>query len=253
MALHMLRSSPSFTVTLRGYDKDEVDEYIESVRESQEHEIDGRADAESRVQFLESELRRMSNRVSELETSVLSETPRSIEGLGQRLALILEHAEVGATETIEKASEEANEALVRARQDADRIMHAAEQRMADCESQAAIVIRSAEESAEKTQAQAQQSADLIVRDAEAHATARIADVEQWAAEVRAQILEDQARAREEFARVKVVREQEIADLIARRRDVVDSLRQVCHSLEESISDAGEPVRPELSVVEEETD
>jgi hypothetical protein len=29
MALHMLRSTPSFTISLRGYDKEEVDEYVD--------------------------------------------------------------------------------------------------------------------------------------------------------------------------------------------------------------------------------
>ncbi|MGH9059723.1 MAG: DivIVA domain-containing protein, partial [Acidimicrobiales bacterium] len=237
MALHMLRSTPSFTVTLRGYDKDEVDEYIESLRDSQEGDAEALADADSRVQFLDSEVQRMTGRVSDLERALRSETPRSIGGLGERLVLILDQAEAGANETVALAQSEADSILAAAHQAGEAARHEAERTTGEAQARAANTCKTAEQTAWRLEHEAQLRADEILRQSEAQAEARIAEIEQWAAQVRAQITSDQVRAREEFARVKARRDSEIHDLISRRDAIISGMDGVSGSLLKAIAEA----------------
>ncbi len=237
MALHMLRSTPSFTVTLRGYDKDEVDEYIDSLRDSHDGDAEALADADSRSQFLESEVRRMTGRVGDLERALRSETPRSIDALGERLVLILDQAEAGATETVAVAENEASGIMAAARQAAEEARVEAARVMSDAQARAANTTKTAEQTAWRLEHEAQQRADEVVRQAEAQAEARITEIEQWAAQVRAQITSDQVHAREEFARVKGIRDEEIRELIGRRDAIIAGLDAVSRALVHTISDA----------------
>jgi cell division septum initiation protein DivIVA len=144
MALHMLRSTPSFTISLRGYDKEEVDEYVDSLREG--HDVDAEAleEAGAAIARLEDENARLSERAGDLESCLRVETPRSIFALGQRLTLILEQAEDAAGETVAQANEEAERLVADATASADATLRRAAQQASEAEARAATITKEAE-------------------------------------------------------------------------------------------------------------
>ncbi|MBO0693286.1 MAG: DivIVA domain-containing protein, partial [Acidimicrobiaceae bacterium] len=72
MALHMLRNTPAFTVSLRGYDKEEVDEYVGALRDGREIDAEALEEAARTIERLESELADANERISDLEACLRS-------------------------------------------------------------------------------------------------------------------------------------------------------------------------------------
>ena len=237
MALHMIRSTPNFTRSMRGYDVEEVDEYVEALRESEDEVAQTAAALESTNTMLNAEIERLRGRIAELEGCIRSETPRSIAALGERLTLMLEEAEAGAGETVRAAKEEA-ESLVssaRATAEEERMLSAA--RTADAEQRATARIASAEEMARTTETSARVRAKDIVDEAEARALARRREIEAWVERVRAHIESEEARAAEEFARVRGLRNAELSALDRRREAMFTSLEEMASSLRNIVTGA----------------
>jgi cell division septum initiation protein DivIVA len=182
MALHMLRTTPAFTMSLRGYDKEEVDEYIDALREGRDTDAESLEEASAAVARLQDEVARLSERASDLESCLRAETPRSIFALGQRLTLILEEAEDAATETVAQAKAEADRLLSEATASAEATLshaaaeaEAASARAAEitrlAEEQAASITEIAESRAASVNRSADERASTVTRAADAHAAA----------------------------------------------------------------------------------
>jgi cell division septum initiation protein DivIVA len=259
MALHMLRSTPSFTISLRGYDKEEVDEYVDSLREG--HDVDAEAleEAGSAIARLEDENARLSERAGDLESCLRVETPRSIFALGQRLTLILEQAEDAASETVAQANEEAERLVVDATEAADTTLRRAAQQASEAEERAASVTKEAEEraasvtkeaetraaavtlvaeeAARRTEEDARRKAEAILAGAEARATARSAEMEAWAERMHAHLCQERDKAAEEFARVWEQRQADLRQLADRRAELVASLDDMRDALSQTVAAA----------------
>ena len=96
-------TAPSFTVSLRGYDRMEVDEYLDSLAEAL-----GQVElAEQRSQGLLAEVDRQKARIADLERRINSEVPRNGVVLGERIAILLRSAEETAGDTLDRADEAA--------------------------------------------------------------------------------------------------------------------------------------------------
>jgi DivIVA domain-containing protein len=77
--------SPSFTVSLRGYDREEVDQYIDTLAEALE-QVDDSAEHNRRLQ---SHINRLNARIKDLEDRINSEAPRTGVVVGERIGVLL--------------------------------------------------------------------------------------------------------------------------------------------------------------------
>jgi len=170
--------NPSFTVSLRGYDREEVDEYLDSLVDA----LDKVDDAEEQGRRMQAHIARLTGRVKELEERLRSDTPKTGVVLGERIGLLLREAEDAAADTVTRAETEAA-----------RIRSAADERAAEAEE----IIRSANaranEQARRTEAAARAEAAEILAEAEARATARTRQIEQWAEQVISHTRAEEAR------------------------------------------------------------
>jgi DivIVA domain-containing protein len=200
--------APSFTVSLRGYDREEVDEYLDSLAEA----LAQVEEAEERTRRLQAHVARCNARIKELEDRIRSDTPRSGVALGERIGLLLREAEEAAAATI-----------ARAESDAARIVARAEARFAEADEVMRSVTSRAEEQARRIEAVARGEAAEIISESEARATARTRQIEQWAEQVVSHTRAEEARAADEHARSKAEGEAELAELAEKRRTATATL------------------------------
>jgi cell division septum initiation protein DivIVA len=104
--------APEFAVTVRGYDRAQVDEYIDWLREWLSNATVRMESAEAESGQLREQLRRLQERVDELEVETSDQPPRTIGALGDRMTRILVLAEEGAATV--RADAEAEAELVMA-------------------------------------------------------------------------------------------------------------------------------------------
>ncbi|MDQ6838548.1 MAG: hypothetical protein M3137_09525 [Actinomycetota bacterium] len=234
MAVQMLQSPQPFTLTFRGYDKAEVDKYVESLWDVQAETSSALEESEATIGSLEAEVQARVQRVTELESCVREESPRTIAALGERVTLILEQAEDAAAETVVAAQQEADAIHQNAALAAERVTQHAASHASELETSAAAMVRFAAEQARQLEDDARRSATQILDDAESQAQSRISDITQWVSRVRAQIKAEQIQAAEEFHAAREQRQTELRHIAARRDGVLDSLRTVCESVTETI-------------------
>jgi DivIVA domain-containing protein len=170
--------APSFTVSLRGYDREEVDQYLDSLAEA----LNQVEEAEEHSRRLQSHVARCNTRIKELEDRLRTETPKSGTALGERIGLLLQQAEDAASETVARADA-----------DATRIVAAAESRAAEADELMRSVTERAEDQARRIETVARGEAAEIVAEAEARAAARTRQIEQWAEQVISHTRAEEAR------------------------------------------------------------
>ncbi len=170
--------APSFTVSLRGYDREEVDEYLDSLAEA----LAQVEEAEEHSRRLQSHVARCNARIKELEDRIRSDTPKSGTALGERIGLLLHQAE-----------EAASEAVARAEADAARIVATAEARAAEADELMRSVTERAEDQARRIETVARGEAAEIIAEAEGRASARTRQIEQWAEQVISHTRAEEAR------------------------------------------------------------
>ncbi len=242
--------TPRFTVTMRGYDKSEVDEYLESLA-VHANDADGELTASRQHQReLESEVARLRARVGELEDAIRSETPHTVRAIGERITLILSEAEAGATDTLAQAQSRAEQLVTEAREEAEELHRRASEALAEAQATSAEAHREAEEHLARTESEARARATAILGEAEARARRRQAQIEGWAQEVIAATQADQAQMAEEFALVRRRHEAELADLLSRRDEVVAGLRDLQLAITQAVERV--PVPPAASRYDQET-
>ena len=170
--------SPSFTVSLRGYDREEVDHYIDSLAEALE-QVD---DSSEQNRHLQSIVNRLNGRIKELEDRINSEAPRSGAMVGERIGILLREAEEAASDTVTRAETRAAAVVAAAEakeHEADDIVRAA--------------LARGEDQSRRIESAARAEAAEIVAEAEARATARTRQIEQWAEQVISHTRAEEAR------------------------------------------------------------
>lgn len=226
--------SPNFTVALRGYDKEQVDHYLESLSQRSSDSDDQLYDLQEQVRYFESEQQRLLARIEELEAAIRTETPHTVAALGERLTLILSEAEEGAADTISQADARAEFLVAEAEREAETIRRQAEMFSAQASETLAGAQRQAEALAERLEAEARGKAASIVADAQARGQRRHDQIETWAQEVIARTHAEQARMAEEFAKVRRQHEVELNALLGERDDAIAALRSLQGSLVRAI-------------------
>jgi DivIVA domain-containing protein len=228
--------APEFTVTVRGYDRVQVDEYVDTLREWLGNATLRMEAAESENVQLREQVMMLRSRLSQLDKQLGDTPPRTMQALGDRVTRILQLAEEGAVAVQADAAAEAVSILGRARQEAVDLVRAAQVRQSEMEEfiagagdQAAAVVKQAE-------AEAAESASRLLADAEARAAERdaqsteraralVADADAHRERVLGQLHQDEAAIRAELER-----------LAAERDEVRDGLTRLRESLHRTISD-----------------
>jgi DivIVA domain-containing protein len=219
-------NSPSFTVSLRGYDREEVDEYLDSLAEA----LAQVEQAEEHSRRLQAHVARCNGRIKELEDRIRSDTPKTGAALGERVGVLLQHAEEAATEIVGKAES-----------DASRIVTSAEARAAEADEHIRHSTALAEEQARRIESVARGEAAEIVSEAEGRAAARTRQIEQWAEQVVSHTRAEEARMVAEQERARRVAEAELAALEDQRSHASGVLDELRESLGQALGLIDEPV------------
>jgi hypothetical protein len=229
---------PDFAMALRGYDRLQVDDYLERQQRWAAEVVNRLGDAEHRAEAGEAAASSLRSRLSELEAKQAEDAdgpPRSIAALGDRVGRILQTAwdageevrdEVVSAARSEAAAIErraaereaaAAAALDRARGEAEEIVAAAETRRVEAESEAARVREEAEGIARARAAElvseAEATAERVRNDAAANAERTIESAERRRDELEEVIAGLQQRrdaALAELDRVRAALEQVVA-------------------------------------------
>ena len=208
-------NAPSFTVSLRGYDRMEVDEYLDSLGEALGHV----EQAEERVHGLQAHVDRLNARVADLENKIRGETPRTGALLGERIAIVLRSAEEAAADTLSRAESEAAEIMEKAHQD-----------VAAAEDQARGAVQRGEEQARRLEAAARAEAAEIIAEAESRASTRTRQIEQWADQVISHTRAEEARMLKELQDKRESGEAELRALTEQRDAVAASIAELREQL-----------------------
>jgi hypothetical protein len=229
---------PDFAMALRGYDRLQVDDYLER-QQRWAADVEVRlADAEQRAVSGEAAARALRARVAELEAKQEEDAdgpPRSIAALGDRVGLILQtawdageevreevvsNARADAADIERRAAErdaEATATLERARAQAAEIVAAGEQARHEAEAEAARI-------REESEGTARVKAAEIVSDAEATAERKRNDATAMA-----------DRTIEAAERHRAELEEVIAGLLQRRDAAMAELDRVRAALEQVVA------------------
>lgn len=207
--------SPTFTVSLRGYDRMEVDEYLDSLSDALgqvEH-------SREQVRQHQAVIAKLKGRIVELEDRINSDTPRTGAVLGERIGLLLRQAEDTAADTIRRGEDRAAELIAESNR-----------KLADAEDEAAAIVARADEQARRAEAAARAEADEIIADAERRATVRTRDIEQWADQTISRTRADEAKMRHEQDVERQRAMSELRDLAAKRDAVAATLADLREAL-----------------------
>jgi DivIVA domain-containing protein len=237
--------SPRFTVSLRGYDKEEVERYLATVSERSSQTDDQLYELQEQNRYLEEEHERLAARVEELEGAIRSETPHTVGALGQRITLILNEAEEGAAETLAQAKADADRLLAVARGEADTLRGQAGNSAKEASDTLVAARRQGDELTQRLEMEAKARASSILNDAEHRAQRRQDQIEKWAQEMIAHTQAEQARLSDEFAMIRRGHEAEVRALTGDRDDAITALRALQASLAQAVErvEASRPRTP----------
>jgi DivIVA domain-containing protein len=218
------KSPPSFTVSLRGYDREEVDHYLDSLAEAL-HNVE---DAEDRNHRLQVHVSRLNARIKDLEDRIQADTPKTGAVLGERIAILLSAAEETAAETITRAEVKAAETV-----------GVADERLSNAQDEVRSVVAKAQEDGRRIEADARSGAAAIVAESESRAAARTRQIEQWAEDVVAKTRAEDERMHREQQLKREAAAAEVAALMAQRDRVAQALSDLRDSLGHAIGEVNE--------------
>jgi len=266
-------SLPSFTTAIRGYQKEEVHAYLRELRHEHSDESRDR-------QRLEREAQELRQRVATLERAIASTTPNTIDALGERMLLILHHAEAAAADAISSAesyartvrqeassraeshvrqaslrASQAAQALSAARAEAQRHMEETqaevnsrrEAELGEAERIAAQVVATARLKAEGLVTEATTAAEKLVTHAQNHAAALVAEATTKAEGIARQAAEADELAREQMAEREALAYAHLDALADQRDELLAEMGHIhaalARTLRASGFDSGEGFEP----------
>jgi DivIVA domain-containing protein len=200
--------NPSFTVSLRGYDRVEVDEYLDSLAEAL-GQVD---DAEEHNRRLQTHINRLNARIKDLEERIRTDEPKTGSVLAERIGILLREAEDAATETIARAEATAKE-----------IICGADIKNAEAEANLKSAVTRGEEEAARLESAARAEAGEILAEAETRATARTRQIEQWAEQVVSHTRAEEARMLRDHQEKRAAAMGELKELAQHREAAANML------------------------------
>jgi hypothetical protein len=245
--------TPEFATSIRGYDRIQVDDYVDTLREWLDTATARMQAAEGEAVQLREQVGRLRQHASELESEANQQPPRSLAAAGDRIARILALAEEGAEAAHVDAEGAANELLARAQRDADERARASLARQAEIEAWVAQATGQVEQIVGQAEQRAAMAAAQVTSEAEAGAAAHLTQAEQRATDLiqqaqaeAAKITEaasaEHARALLEMASHREDLSGQIRALEAQRNEVLAALTGLRESLHRTIGQLpGDPL------------
>jgi cell division septum initiation protein DivIVA len=273
-------SPPSFTTAIRGYQKDEVHAFLRELR--QEHSEDQRE--RQRLEKVTKELR---ERVATLERNVVATTPHTIDALGERMLLILHHAEAAANDAVVAAeahaaqvrqeaaqraeghvrqaslrASQAAQTLTAARAEAQRCIEETkaevstrrEAELREAERIATELVATARSKADALMSQVQAQAATLLADARSQAETMVAEATAHAADIAAQTAEAEALARDQIGERRALADAHLLALADQRDELLAEMGHIHAALARTLRASGfEASTPDGSPTQEEKD
>ncbi|MDQ1358229.1 MAG: hypothetical protein QOJ52_1678 [Acidimicrobiaceae bacterium] len=220
--------APQFAVTVRGYDRPQVDDYVDTLREWLGNATLRMEEAESENAHLREQVALLRNRLGQVDQHLNDSPPRSMQALGDRVTRILQLAEEGAIAVQADADAEAVAVIGRARQEAADLIATAQTRQADMEAFIAGAADQATVLVQQAEARATESANRLLAESEAQAAGReaqaaergqavVAEAEAQRGRILTQLREEQEAMRAELHRLEAERD-EMRDGLTRLRE-----------------------------------
>lgn len=227
---------PQFAVTVRGYDRAHVDEYVDTLREWLANATERMETAEYESSRLREEVVVLRARLAQLERQLNDGPPRTIEALGDRVSAILLLAEEGASTLRDDAEAEAVAIIGRARQEAADLVRSAEGRKAEMEAFIAGAADQAATLVQQAECRGAEAANRLLGEAECRAATREAEAEDRAKSVIAAAEAQRDAILAQLHDAETALKAELYRLSAERDEVINSLSRLRESLHRTISD-----------------
>lgn len=132
---------PEFATVLRGYDRDQVDEYINRLDSWVQEWRQRAASAESSAGKARHEVSELRGQIQALEERTITSMPQSFEALGDRVGDILKAAFAAADEMRNEASTECTRLVESAQEEAARIIREAEANRDNAQSEVMALVQ----------------------------------------------------------------------------------------------------------------
>jgi cell division septum initiation protein DivIVA len=238
-------TTPEFSVTVRGYDRAQVDEYIDWIREWLGNATSRMKAAEGESAQLREQLHRLQERLGDLESERGHESPKSVAALGDRVTRILQLAEEGAAAIRAEILAEAQQTVGKAKMEAEELTRNTQQRQSELEGllaraseQAQQTVQQAEAKAAEVTKQAEEQANeahrTLLSEAESRAAAKEAQAEERARDLVKAAEVEQAKHLEQHATQKAQLNSEIQTLTSQRDEIWSGLTKLRETLQSTL-------------------
>lgn len=239
---------PEFAHAVRGYDRYQVDDYIERLNEWAGGAQARAVEAEKRCQEQAQEIRMLRERLDELEGQSPAAPDRAIKVAADRCADAVAMAIQQADEIRRRAAQDAEHRLGEASRQAAAIVEAARQSVSGLSEDAARERREARQRVEAMLEEASRKADELTRraageteraaaEARGEATRIVSEAEAAAAEIRARTEDERRKAGEAVQRLQKERAEIMAEL-NRLRGAIQTLISGARTATAPAPDAG---------------
>ncbi len=228
--------APQFAVTVRGYDRAHVDDYVDTLREWLANATQRMEAAEFESGQLREQVVLLRTRLAQLERQLNDGPPRTIEALGDRVSAILLLAEEGASTVQADADAEAEAIIGRARQEAADLVKVAQGRKIEMEAFIAGAADQASAMVQQAESRGAEAANRLLSEAEARATTREAQARERAVAVVADAEAQRDRVLGQLHDEQAAVGAELRRLSGERNDVIEGLTRLRESLHRTISE-----------------
>jgi cell division septum initiation protein DivIVA len=226
--------TPQFAVTVRGYDRAQVDDYVDTLRNWHGNATARMQAAETEAAQLREQVVRLRQRVADLEQQTSQEPPRTITALGDRVTRILQLAEEAASETRAEAEAEAKMIVAKSQDEAEAIAAATRARQAEVEAFLTSATEQAQQAVEHAEERASEAAAHLTAEAETKASQREADAEHRSQMILAAAEADRVKVAEDITAQRSKAETELRDLQVQRDEMRAGLLQLRESLHRTL-------------------
>lgn len=226
-------ATPQFAHAVRGYDRYQVDEYVQRLHEWAGGTQARAEQAERQAAGYAEEVRRLQEQIQEMEAGHPASPERAVGDAAEKAAEYTAAAIAQADQLRRRASQEAERRLAEATRQAEEMIESVRQAMAgfgeettqqrrDARARADAISEEAIRDADAVRRQAAADAEQMMGEARAAAERMVAEAEEAARHVREQALEENRQANEGLERLRTEKSEIVAEL-GRLRGAIQSL------------------------------
>ena len=240
--------TPEFAVTVRGYDRAQVDDYVDALREWLANAGARMEAAEGEAAHLREQVLLLRTRLAQLDQQTSETPPRTIVALGDRITRILQLAEEGALAVQADAEAEASAIVGRARQEAEELSRVVRAKQTEAEALIAHAVDEAARVVGEAEGRAAEAAAHLMADAESRAAAREAEAEERALDMVDGAEAERSSILGQLGNQRARMQAELHKLASERDEVVDGLNKLREALHRTIAEVlSAPLLPTAAV------